>query len=157
MQVFHLNITGSYTDGNWETQQIRTCFSRKSNLLSIESWLSERHNCIHLFYDYLNPFKVISHHTNPPRLLWPLLFIVFFLQHNPVLIIPPTIRHMRVNERINGRKAFPFACYTFKNIQGINIDMLLFFSEQAAWWQRTCCCSTWKRSSVESDQSVFGF
>ena len=41
-----------------------------------------------LFYCSFHPFKVISHHTNPPRLLWP-LFIAFILQRNPPAYYTP--------------------------------------------------------------------
>ena len=53
------------------------------------------------FYCSLHPLKVIFHHTNPPRLFWPLPFIVFILQHNPQLIIHHTIRHTRINKEVN--------------------------------------------------------
>ena len=64
----------------FKTQQIRTSLSRNSNLLTIESWLSERYN----YPCSPHPFKLISYHTNPRRLLWPFPFIIFFLQHNPL-------------------------------------------------------------------------
>ena len=41
------------------------------------------------FYCSPQTFKVIFNHTNPPRLLWPLHFIVFILHQNPLLIINP--------------------------------------------------------------------
>ena len=40
---------------------------RNSNLLKFESWLSKRHNYSNLCSPH--PFKVISHDTNPLRLL----------------------------------------------------------------------------------------
>ena len=58
--------------------------------LLTSSWLSKRKTQLpSLFYCSPQTFQVICNHTNPPRLLWPLHFLVFILHHNPLLIINP--------------------------------------------------------------------
>ena len=42
-----------------------------------------------------HPFKGISHHTNLSRLLWPLTFIVFILQHNSCAYYTPPCNSAR--------------------------------------------------------------
>ena len=63
---------------------------RDLNLLTSKTWLSKRHNDLHFFF-LRHPFKVIFRHTNSPRLLRPLPFIVYLLEHTPPLIIPPLL------------------------------------------------------------------
>ena len=62
---------------------IRGFETRNSNLLTFDSWLSERHNCPHLFIVYPHPFKLISRRINPSRLLRPPLFYCIYLVVQP--------------------------------------------------------------------------